>query len=200
MEGHFDLPARGEGRRLSASRARRHRRRRPARVSVEHAESSGAIDPRSRARPRRAGGRAASPTATPLSPRSKARSPPASSATGSTIPTISAASKRSLRSCGLWSCSKRRRQAPGTSMCSRPSPSSGGEGSAWRCSASPKRKRGAKERRRSASSSPARTSLRRGSTKLQAMTLCAAEPIFAFPGCPHGGDWVLMVKPLPAGA
>jgi len=26
----------------------------------------------------------------------------------------------------------------------------------------------------------------------------AAEPIFAFPGCPHGGDWVLMVKPLPA--
>jgi ribosomal protein S18 acetylase RimI-like enzyme len=27
----------------------------------------------------------------------------------------------------------------------------------------------------------------------------AAEPIFAFPGCPHGGDWVLMVKPLPAG-
>jgi ribosomal protein S18 acetylase RimI-like enzyme len=28
----------------------------------------------------------------------------------------------------------------------------------------------------------------------------AAEPIFAFPGCPHGGDWVLMVKPLPAGA
>ena len=28
----------------------------------------------------------------------------------------------------------------------------------------------------------------------------AAEPIFAFPGCPHGGDWLLMVKPLPAGA
>ena len=26
----------------------------------------------------------------------------------------------------------------------------------------------------------------------------AAGPIFAFPGCPHGGDWVLMVKPLPA--
>ena len=28
----------------------------------------------------------------------------------------------------------------------------------------------------------------------------ATEPIFAFPGCPHGGDWLLMVKPLPAGA
>jgi len=28
----------------------------------------------------------------------------------------------------------------------------------------------------------------------------AAEPIFAFPGCPHGGDWVLMVKPLPTTA
>jgi ribosomal protein S18 acetylase RimI-like enzyme len=28
----------------------------------------------------------------------------------------------------------------------------------------------------------------------------AAEPIFAYPGCQHGGDWVLMVKPLPAGA
>ena len=28
----------------------------------------------------------------------------------------------------------------------------------------------------------------------------ATEPIFAFPGCPHGGDWVLMGKPLPAGA
>jgi ribosomal protein S18 acetylase RimI-like enzyme len=27
-----------------------------------------------------------------------------------------------------------------------------------------------------------------------------AEPIFAFPECPQGGDWVLMVKPLPAGA
>ncbi|HEU0018014.1 MAG TPA: GNAT family N-acetyltransferase [Methyloceanibacter sp.] len=27
----------------------------------------------------------------------------------------------------------------------------------------------------------------------------ATEPIFAFPGCPHGGDWVLWVKPLPAG-
>ena len=26
----------------------------------------------------------------------------------------------------------------------------------------------------------------------------ATEPIFAFPGCPHGGDWLLMVKPLPA--
>lgn len=26
----------------------------------------------------------------------------------------------------------------------------------------------------------------------------AATPIFAFPGCPHGGDWVMMVKPLPA--
>lgn len=26
----------------------------------------------------------------------------------------------------------------------------------------------------------------------------AAAPIFAFPGCPHGGDWVMMVKPLPA--
>ena len=25
----------------------------------------------------------------------------------------------------------------------------------------------------------------------------ATEPIFAFPGCPHGGDWLLMVKPLP---
>jgi ribosomal protein S18 acetylase RimI-like enzyme len=24
----------------------------------------------------------------------------------------------------------------------------------------------------------------------------ANEPIFAFPGCPHGGDWLLMVKPL----
>ena len=28
----------------------------------------------------------------------------------------------------------------------------------------------------------------------------AAEPIFAYPGCPHGGDWVLMVKSLPADA
>ena len=28
----------------------------------------------------------------------------------------------------------------------------------------------------------------------------ATEPIVAFPGCPHGGDWLLMVKPLPAGA
>ncbi len=27
----------------------------------------------------------------------------------------------------------------------------------------------------------------------------ASEPIFAFPGCRHGGDWLLMVKPLPAG-
>jgi ribosomal protein S18 acetylase RimI-like enzyme len=26
----------------------------------------------------------------------------------------------------------------------------------------------------------------------------AREPIFAFPGCQHGGDWVLMVKALPA--
>ena len=26
----------------------------------------------------------------------------------------------------------------------------------------------------------------------------ASEPIFAFPGCPRGGDWLLMVKPLPA--
>jgi ribosomal protein S18 acetylase RimI-like enzyme len=26
----------------------------------------------------------------------------------------------------------------------------------------------------------------------------AAAPIFAFPGCPHGGDWVLMVKTLTA--
>ncbi len=26
----------------------------------------------------------------------------------------------------------------------------------------------------------------------------AREPIFIFPGCPHGGDWLLMVKPLPA--
>ncbi|MEZ0280339.1 GNAT family N-acetyltransferase [Methyloceanibacter sp.] len=26
----------------------------------------------------------------------------------------------------------------------------------------------------------------------------ATEPIFAFPGCPHGGDWLLMVKPLPS--
>jgi ribosomal protein S18 acetylase RimI-like enzyme len=26
----------------------------------------------------------------------------------------------------------------------------------------------------------------------------AREPIFAFPGCRHGGDWVLMVKALPA--
>jgi ribosomal protein S18 acetylase RimI-like enzyme len=25
----------------------------------------------------------------------------------------------------------------------------------------------------------------------------ATEPIFAFPGYPHGGDWLLMVKPLP---
>lgn len=24
----------------------------------------------------------------------------------------------------------------------------------------------------------------------------ATEPIFAFPGCPHEGDWLLMVKPL----
>jgi len=28
----------------------------------------------------------------------------------------------------------------------------------------------------------------------------ATAPIVAFPGCPHGGDWLLMVKPLPAGA
>ncbi|HSB58312.1 MAG TPA: GNAT family N-acetyltransferase [Methyloceanibacter sp.] len=28
----------------------------------------------------------------------------------------------------------------------------------------------------------------------------AREPIFAFPGCQHGGDWLLMVKPLPASA
>ena len=28
----------------------------------------------------------------------------------------------------------------------------------------------------------------------------ATVPIVAFPGCPHGGDWLLMVKPLPAGA
>ena len=28
----------------------------------------------------------------------------------------------------------------------------------------------------------------------------AAEPIFAYPGCQHGGDWVLMVKSLPADA
>jgi ribosomal protein S18 acetylase RimI-like enzyme len=28
----------------------------------------------------------------------------------------------------------------------------------------------------------------------------ATEPIVAFPGCPHGGDWLLMVKPLLAGA
>jgi ribosomal protein S18 acetylase RimI-like enzyme len=28
----------------------------------------------------------------------------------------------------------------------------------------------------------------------------ATEPIFAFPGCPHGGDWLLMVKRLPASA
>ena len=26
----------------------------------------------------------------------------------------------------------------------------------------------------------------------------ATEPIFAFPGYPHGGDWLLMGKPLPA--
>ena len=26
----------------------------------------------------------------------------------------------------------------------------------------------------------------------------ATAPIVAFPGCPHGGDWLLMVKPLPA--
>jgi ribosomal protein S18 acetylase RimI-like enzyme len=28
--------------------------------------------------------------------------------------------------------------------------------------------------------------------------ISAAEPIFAYPGCPHGGDWVLMVKTLAA--
>jgi ribosomal protein S18 acetylase RimI-like enzyme len=28
----------------------------------------------------------------------------------------------------------------------------------------------------------------------------ATAPIVAFPGCPHGGDWLLMVKPLPAAA
>jgi ribosomal protein S18 acetylase RimI-like enzyme len=28
--------------------------------------------------------------------------------------------------------------------------------------------------------------------------ISAAEPIFAYPGCPHGGDWVLMVKALAA--
>jgi ribosomal protein S18 acetylase RimI-like enzyme len=28
--------------------------------------------------------------------------------------------------------------------------------------------------------------------------LVAAEPVFLFPGCPHGGDWQLMAKTLPA--
>jgi ribosomal protein S18 acetylase RimI-like enzyme len=28
--------------------------------------------------------------------------------------------------------------------------------------------------------------------------ISAAEPIFAYPGCPHGGDWALMVKALAA--
>jgi len=27
----------------------------------------------------------------------------------------------------------------------------------------------------------------------------ASEPVFMFPGCPHGGNWVLMVKSLKAG-
>ncbi len=27
----------------------------------------------------------------------------------------------------------------------------------------------------------------------------AREPVITFPGCPHGGDWILMLKPLGAG-
>lgn len=27
----------------------------------------------------------------------------------------------------------------------------------------------------------------------------AREPVTTFPGCPHGGDWILMLKPLDAG-
>ena len=143
---------------------------------------------------------AASPTATPLSPRSEARSPPASSATGSTIPTISAASNRSLRSCGLWSCSRRRRQAPGTSMCSRPSLSSAAAGIGMALL-------GIAEEKAARRGAPALSVIvagenepRRGSTQAAGYQTRAAEPIFAFPGCPHGGDWVLMVKSLPADA
>ena len=142
------------------------------------------------------GRRAASPTAMPWSPRSMARSPPASSATGSTIPTISVTSKQSLplvRPLVLLEA-----KAPGSWYVNvlATFPEFRRQGSAWRCSASPRQK--ARE-----AGAPALSVIVAGENVRAARLYAAAgyearaaEPIFAFPGCPHGGDWLLMVKAL----
>ena len=139
---------------------------------------------------------AAFPTATPLSPRSEARSPPASSATGSTIPTISAARRDpSARAASRLARGEGARLL--VRECARDLPRVPPAGIGMACSASPSRRRGSRcarsERHRRRRERACRAALRAAGYEV-----LAAEPIFAFPGCPHGGDWVLMVKPLPA--
>ena len=132
-----------------------------------------------------------------LSRRSKARSPLASSATGSTIPTISGPRRDPplVRPLVLLEA-----KAPGSwyvnVLATFPEFRQRGLGMALLGIAEEKARAGSatgvKRHRRGRERAGGRLYATAG------YEARATEPIFAFPGCPHGGDWLLMVKPLPS--